>query len=129
MRHVVALILVLVLGLAVPALASAQDNPFQPLPQGAQPTPAPTPTPSNTGDQQDVSRAMLLGIAGGVLVIFVGIGVFITRDARRSLTEEDRRALDHVRTDQERRRGEVVKRRARAKGKAQRRARKAQRRR
>ena len=109
--------------------AHAQSSPFSPLPQAQQATPAPTPAPTAAADQQDVSRGLLFGIAGAVLVVFVGIGIYITRDARRNLTEHDRRALDHVRTEQERQRGEVARKKARAKGKRQRQARKAQRRR
>ena len=129
-----ALVLLLLLAsLAGPAGALAQGDPFGPLPPpgGQQATPEPTPTPDVTG-QQTVSRTLLLGIAGAVLAIFVGIGVYISRDARRNLTDEDRRAVAGERpvTDAERKaRSQAAKQRARAAGKRQRQARKAQQRR
>ena len=91
-------LLLLLAALTVPAAAHAQSSPFSPLPQAQQATPEPTPAPTSVADQQDVSRGLLFGIAGAVLVVFVGIGVYITRDARRNLTDHYRRALDHVRT-------------------------------
>src|SRR4051794_9787435 len=127
-RKLVPLLLVLAV-VSAPGPAAAQDNPFAPLPQAAQPTPTPVATPQPASDQQDVSRGLLLAIAGAVAVVFVGIGWFITRDARRSLTPDDRRALERGRTEDERRRGEVKRRQARAAGKRQRQARKMQRRR
>ena len=130
MRRVVLLVLVLALVVSVPAVASAQDNPFGPLPQSPQATPTPASTPANTADQSSVSRPLLLGIAGVVAVIFFGIGVYITRDARRNLTAADRAAVEGRRMNPvERKQAEREKARARAKGKAQRQARKAQRRR
>ena len=36
---------------------------------------------------------MLLLIAAGVALVFVGLGVAVTRDARKNLTEHDREAL------------------------------------
>jgi hypothetical protein len=128
-----ALVLLLLLAaLAAPATALGQGDAFGPLPQpGQQTTPEPTPTPEAAG-QQTVSRTMLLGIAGAVLAVFVGIGVYISRDARRNLSDEDRRAVAGERplTDPERlARSNAAKQRARAAGKRQRQARKAQRRR
>ena len=124
------LVLVLLLAaLAAPATAGAQGSPFQPIPPVVtQSTPVPTASGSNA-DQQDVSRGLLLGIAGAVAVIFIFIGWYITRDARAHLTDDDRRALEGARTDNDRKRGEEIRRKARAKGKRQRQARKAQRRR
>jgi hypothetical protein len=127
MRRLLPLTLLLVALMA--ATARAQDNPFGPLPQAAQATPTPAPTTSSTADQSTVSRGLLLGIAGGVAVIFVGIGIFITRDARAHLTDDDRRALEGARSPADRKQAERAKARARAKGKAQRQARKSQRRR
>jgi hypothetical protein len=115
--------------LALPATAVAQDNPFGPLPPAEQPTPAPT-AASGSADQSSVSRPLLLGIAGGVAILFVGIGFYIARDARRNLTESDRQKLEHQRerTDQQRREADRAKQKARARAKAQRQARKKQRR-
>jgi hypothetical protein len=115
--------------LALPALAGAQSNPFGPLPPPQQATPEPTAAP-DPADQGKVSRPLLLGIAGGVAILFVGIGLYIARDARRNLTEADRNRLEHQqeRTEQQRRNAEKAKQRARARAKAQRQARKKQRR-
>jgi hypothetical protein len=126
MRRLLLLTLLLVALGAGPA--SGQSNPFGPLPQTAQETPTAAPTTS-ANDQSSVSRPLLLGIAGGVAVIFLGIGIYITRDARAHLTDDDRRALEHVRTADERKQGSRQKAKARAKGKAQRQARKAHRKR
>jgi hypothetical protein len=127
----VALLLVLVSIVALPATALAQDNAFGPLPQAAQPTPTPTSGSTSTSDQSTVSRPLLLGIAGAVALVFLGIGVFITRDARAHLTEADRAAVEGSRRRDEvdRKQAERAKARARAKGKAQRQARKAHRKR
>jgi hypothetical protein len=122
-------ILVALLLLAFPAAALGQSSPFGPLPPASQPTPAPTAAP-NPADQGKVSRPLLLGIAGGVALLFVGIGLYISRDARKNLTESDRDKLEHQRerTEEQRRNAEKAKQRARARAKAQRQARKKQRR-
>jgi hypothetical protein len=126
-------LIALVVALVAPAGALAQSSPFSPLPPAQQATPEPTPAPTTAADQQDVSRGLLLGIAGAVLVVFVGIGVFITRDARRNLTDADRRAVERgergERPEDDRRSTEAARKKARAAGKRQRQARKAQRRR
>ena len=132
MRRFVAL-LVLATVLAVPVAARAQSSPFSPLPAGSTPAPAPTATPAPVADQSSVSRPMLLGIAGAVLLLFVAIGVYIARDARRNLTEADRRALERgedspPRPAAERRQAERSKQRNRARTRAQKQARKKQRR-
>jgi hypothetical protein len=128
MRRALALATLLCL-LALPAAAVGQSNPFGPLPPAAPPTPEPTAAP-NPADQSSVSRPLLLGIAGGVAVLFIGIGFYIARDARRNLTDSDRQKLEHQRerTEQQRRDAERAKQKARARSKAQRQARKKQRR-
>jgi uncharacterized protein HemX len=127
-RRALALVTVVWL-LAAPAAALAQSSPFGPLPQAVEPTATPTAAPSSV-DQSDVSRTLLVGIAGVVAVAFLGIGVYIARDARRNLTDDDRRALEgrSTRTAAERHQAEQAKKKARAKGRAQRQARKKQRR-
>jgi hypothetical protein len=85
MPRAIALLLLLVL--LHPAAARAQDTPFGPVP-----TEAPTVEPAPGSD--DVSRTTLYLIAGGVLVGVVAIGIAISRDARRSLTPEDREAIE-----------------------------------
>ncbi len=109
-----------------PARAQVSD------PFGAQSTPTPTAVPA-TNDQDSVSRGLLFGIAGAVLVVFVGLGWFITRDARRNLTPADRAAVERgdgsgVGPDEgERRVPARAKARARKRRRAQRQARKANR--
>ena len=95
MRRLLVL-LVLLCAMAAPPAALAQSSPFGPLPQAVTPTPSPSPTPGNVNGQSSVSRGLLLGIAGAVAILFLGIGFYISRDARRNLTEEDRRALDRA---------------------------------
>ncbi len=56
-------------------------------------TPTPTATPIPTADT-GTSDTTLLVIAAGVLIVFLAIGWFITRDARRNLTAEDRAAIE-----------------------------------
>ena len=126
------LFLLVVLALAAPATTAAQSNPFGPLPQAAPATPAPTATPKNVADQNSLSKSTLLVIGLGVAAIFVAIGYGITRDARRSLTEDDRRALERREREREqvnRHQRQTAKTKARAKGRQQRQARKAARRR
>ena len=87
MLRVLALLLcTVVLALAPAGLALAQNTPFGPVPTQ-------TPETENTG-ADDVSRATLYLIAAGVLLGVVTIGVLISRDARRSLTQEDREAIE-----------------------------------
>src|SRR5215213_9075502 len=95
MRHL--LLLSLLLTLALPGAARAQDaaptprpgggSAFQPLPPASQPEATPTPAPQNdtAAAQEDTDRRLLFGIAGGLLVLFVVIGYVITRDARATL--------------------------------------------
>jgi hypothetical protein len=81
------LLLALLLALAAPS-AQAQNTPFGPVPTA---TPKAT-TSSGAGD--DTGRSTLYVIAGGVFLFVVAIGYAISRDARRSLTAEDREALE-----------------------------------
>ena len=83
----------LVLVALLPAAAFGQGNAFGPLPQSA-PPPVPTPTPAKIATQDSVGRSTLLLIALGVAVVFAGMGMAITRDARGNLTEDDRLALE-----------------------------------
>ena len=124
------LVLISLLCLAMPAAAGAQSSPFGPLPQPA--APAPTAAPIQDSDQSSLSRSVLFGIAGGVLILFVAIGTYITRDARSHLTDDDRRALERqgVPEDVEaaRVRSERAKKKQREKTRAQKQARKKSRR-
>lgn len=119
----------LLLALAAPA-ALAQSSAFGPLPPASTPAPpAPTPTPTSA-QQASVSRPLLLGIAGGVAVLFLAIGFYISRDARRNLTETDRQSLERgrVNVDQQRKEAARRKQKQRQRDKRQRQARKKQRR-
>ena len=123
-----AVVLTLVALLVPAAAAVAQGNPFAPLP-AATPTPAltPAPTASTTSSSQDTGTKTLYFIGAALLVVFVAIGVWIARDARRSIPEHRRGR--HMMAEpapgepRERRRDPKAKARARQKTRAQRKAR------
>lgn len=128
MTRVLVLILLLA-GLALPPVAAAQGA-FGPLPPADSPPPVETPEPVEI-DDGSLSTTTLWLIGGAVIVAFIGIGWYITRDARAHLTEDDRRAIESHSEDlsaQERqKRTEAQRKKARARAKAQRQARKKQR--
>jgi hypothetical protein len=129
MRHRLA-ILTCALVLLAPAAALAQDgNPFDGQLPPTQQTPAPTPEPVDDAGQDDVGRNTLWAIGGALLIFFVGIGWWISRDARANLTDEDRERLARAGPrDQGPHKHELkAKAKARAKTRAQRQARKAHR--
>ena len=126
MARLPALLAMLALLAPAPATALAQGGgAFGPLPP-AQPVETPTPEPSDAGTSGDVSRQVLFLIGGGVIVIFFAIGWAITRDARRSLTVEDRAVVEGARAGGAPRKQDMakLKERQRAKTRAQRQARK-----
>jgi hypothetical protein len=128
MRLTFAALLVLVaLAISAPAAPaqSGSGGAFGPLPQ-AQPAETATPAPVKNTTGGDVKRQTLFLIAAGVVVVFAGLGVMITRDARRNLTDEDRARLEGVRTGPPLRKQDMakMKQRQRAKTRAQRQARK-----
>jgi len=130
MRRTACLLLSLA-ALAAPASAHAQQGPFGPLPEAP---PAATPTPEDTDTNvlgQDVGRSTLYLIGGGFLIFFIGIGWFISRDARRALPRGPQSAAvqDRRADPKERHRRQREKERARKKTRAQRQARKAHRKR
>ena len=133
MRQIACLLLCAASLAAVATPARAQQSPFGPLPQEAAPTA--TPTPADTGGTtvlgQDVGRATLFAIAGGFVLLFIGIGWWISRDARTTLHEDPRSAeAERRRHDpHERHRRQREKERARKKTRAQKQARKAHRKR
>jgi hypothetical protein len=132
-RRVVSLTLLLAL-LAMPSAALAQtptptatpppSGDFGPLPQAA-PTAAPTVEQQKSNDSlsQDLGGNTTLFIIVGVLLIaFIGIGVFISRDARRSLPEGHRPG-SRLREEGPHKHKREAKQKARQRGKAQKAAR------
>jgi hypothetical protein len=122
-------VLIVLLALVVPAPAAlAQSDPFSPLPPAQSATPEPTAAPVDTNPNDDgVSRETLGVILGVVIILFIAIGVYITRDARRSLPADARRDDPRLREEGPHRRPKQAKSKARAKTRAQKRARRANR--
>jgi hypothetical protein len=132
LRRTLVLALLLALLAPAPALAQTQQQPdpssptqpFSPLPP-AQPTPAPTPEPEDDGflDSEISGTSTLYVIAGALLVAFVAIGMFISRDARKSLPAGHRPDAHRLRDEGPHKHKREAKARARARGKAQKAAR------
>lgn len=133
-RRTLALLAALLLGLALPASALAQQG-GQPQPGsgafGPLPPPAPEPTaepepvdPTPNDDGGDVGRPVLFAAGGGLLVLFAAIGMFISRDARRSLPRHGRELKTGSRDEGPHRKAREAKAKSRAKARAARRARK-----
>ena len=124
MRIRLASLLVSLAVLAPAAPALAQDgNPFDGQLPAPQPTPAPTVEPvedPNAG----FGRETLWIIGGALLVSFIAIGMWISRDARRTLPAGEREDRRGPRDEGPHRHERQAKAKARAKGRAQRRARK-----
>jgi hypothetical protein len=113
------LVVALVLALLAPAAASAQGGAFGPIPP-AEPAATPTPDQSNDSLTSDLGgRTTLFVIMGGLLIAFIGIGVFISRDARRALPR-GRRPDHRLREEGPHRHKRQAKARARQRAKAQR---------
>jgi hypothetical protein len=115
-----------VLALSAPA-ALAQEGggsgAFGPLPPAA-PAATPTPAPDPSVEaQESTDRTLLFVIGGGLLVLFIVIARFITRDARRALHETGRDTAPKLREEGPHRHAKQTKAKARARTKAQRRAR------
>ena len=130
MRRIPLLLLCATFLLAPAPAVLAQSSPFGPLPPAA---PAPTPTPDDDTTSvlgQDVGRTTLFLIAGGFVIVFIGIGWWISRDARAALPSRHRPHAPPVRlTPAERRKRDRARSRARQKTRAQKAARKAHRKR
>jgi hypothetical protein len=118
------IVIALLLALLAPAAASAQGGAFGPLPPS---TPAETPTPEPADNNSLTSdfggRETLLLIGGLLLVAFIGIGVFISRDARRALPERHRPDGRRLRDEGPHKHKQQAKARNRARSKAQKEAR------
>ena len=130
-----AALITVLLALLAPASALAQNpqpsqpqqqpsQPFSPLPP-AQPTPAPTAEPEDEGflDTEISGTATLWVIGGALLIAFVFIGMFISRDARRALPAGHRPDAHRLRDQGPHKHKREAKSRARARGKAQKAAR------
>jgi hypothetical protein len=124
MRIRILVLLVLAALLAPPAALAQDGNPFDGLPP-APPPPAPTAEPPEDPTGGDVTRDTLWIIGGGLLVVMIGIGWWISRDARRNLPPDERDDRRRLREEGPHKRERQAKAKARAKGRAQRRARKA----
>jgi hypothetical protein len=134
------LVIVLALALLAPAAALAQNNqnqaaptrgdqgtpapPFQPLPP-PQPTPVPTAEPEDEGflDSEIGGTSTLYVIAAALLIAFIAIGMFISRDAQRSLPKAHRPDSRRLREEGPHKHKREAKSKARARGKAQKAAR------
>jgi hypothetical protein len=114
------LVIALVLALLAPAAASAQGGAFGPIPPAATPEPTPVPDDDSNSLTSDLGgRQTLLIIGGLLLVAFVAIGVFISKDARRALPERHRPGGSRLREEGPHKHKQQAKARARARGKAQ----------
>jgi hypothetical protein len=129
------IVIALLLALLAPAGAFAQTNqgnqsqgtptqPFQPLPP-AQPTPVPTAEPEDEGflDSEIGGTSTLYFIGAALLVAFIAIGMFIARDAKRSLPKSHRPDARRLREEGPHKHKREAKSKARARGKAQKAAR------
>jgi hypothetical protein len=129
-------VIAVLLALLAPSAALAQQNndnqnqaqptqPFQPLPP-AQPTPGPTAEPEDDGgflDQEISGSATLYIIAAALLVAFIFIGMFISRDAKRALPKAHRADSRRLREEGPHKHKRDTKAKSRARGKAQKAAR------
>jgi hypothetical protein len=135
LRH--SAVIAVLLALLAPSAALAQNNqeqpapttqptqPFQPLPP-AQPTPAPTAEPEDDGgflDSEIGGTSTLYFIAAALLVAFIAIGMFISRDAKRSLPKSHRPDSHRLREEGPHKHKREAKSKARARGRAQKAAR------
>jgi hypothetical protein len=130
-------VIAVLLALIAPSAGLAQQNndnqqnqgtptqPFQPLPP-AQPTPAPTAEPEDDGgflDSEIGGTSTLYFIAAALLVAFIAIGMFISRDAKRSLPKAHRPDSRRLREEGPHKHKREAKAKSRARGKAQKAAR------
>jgi hypothetical protein len=130
LRRTLTLVLLLALLAAPAAVAQTtqqQQQPpggaFGPLPQTA-PTATATPAPAKDSTSSDLGGARTLYVIGAALpVAFVGIGMFISRDARRSLPKDHRPDSHRLREEGPHKHKREAKAKARDRGKAQKAAR------
>jgi len=121
-------LLLAIVSLAVPSAATAQvddggGSAFDPLPPARTPNPEPLVVPDSDTSSEEENRTTLYVIGGGLLLTFLVIGRVILRDARRHVPADARRERTALREEGPHRHAKHAKQRARAKGKAQRAAR------
>jgi hypothetical protein len=123
-RTAAALLTVLALAAAGPVPAAlAQQDPFGDLPQGQQATPTPAPVQTDATDE-DVGRTTLYAIMGGLVVVFIGVAVWIARDARSRVPERHAPRSGQLREEGPHRHARQAKAKSRSKGRQARAARK-----
>ena len=121
-RRIALITSLLVLALAAPA--GAQSGAFGPLPPAA---PTPTPTVANAASDTSETGRNVLFIIGGALILGFGVmGWLIMRDARATVPEIDI-AHDRNRSEAVHKRQQLDKAKHRKKTRAQKQARKVQR--
>jgi hypothetical protein len=125
-RAAAVLLAVLALAATAPAPAAhAQADPFGDLPQGSQqPTPTPAPVETDPSGGGDLGRTALYAIFGGLVVAFVGIGVWIARDARGRVPQRHAAKVGQLREEGPHRHARESKAKARAKARRARASRK-----
>ena len=114
--------------LLAPSGAAAQQqqppaNPFGPLPPSA-PTPVPTAEPAEDPTDDDVGRTTLYAIMGGLVVVFIGVALWIARDARSRVPERHAPRTGQLREEGPHRHARQAKAKSRAKSRKARAARK-----
>jgi hypothetical protein len=136
LRRCIVLACALLLALPVAAAAAQEATPtptappsdaFNQLQATPEATPTPAPTSTSAAAQEDTDRRLLFAIGAALLLLFVGIGWFITRDARSHVPESARAAAARQRDAGPHRHAKQAKSKARATTKAQRVARRANR--
>jgi hypothetical protein len=131
MRRLSLVLALVVLALCAPTALAQQggggSGAFGPLPPAA-PEATPTPTPDPTVEaQKQTDRTLLFVIGGGLVILFIVIGRVITRDAKHALHEVGGDEPPKLRDQGPHKHAKQAKSKARAKTKAQRRARRANR--
>jgi hypothetical protein len=125
-RAAAALLTVLVLAAAgpVPAAFAQQQDPFGDLPQGQQATPTPAPVQTDATDSEDVGRTTLYAIMGGLILVLLGVGLWIARDARSRVPERHAPRTGPLREEGPHRHARQAKAKSRSKARQARAARK-----
>jgi hypothetical protein len=89
-----ALLCAALIGSSGAATAFAQQDPFGPIPQAPPDEPPPAPRPDQQEDGLSRTQELLIGVAG--IVLLVGIGWAIVRDARSAAPVDAAHPVDDV---------------------------------